>query len=415
MPTLTKLRYFSLIDAQNKRSRLSDFVIDLHSEDYPSISKIVYRDGKNELALPWSAVRELDERRRIIEVSDLDAGEKFKRDTRNGEVLLIAEMQDAQVLDLQHRRSTRANDLWIEERDGKLHLTAVDSTAGAILRRITRGLFGRPDKSDLSDWKYVEFFTAEPRATPSAENPHMRIVRLPPGEIASLSNNLPYLHAAQLVALLPDQMSTDTLEAMPGTRQLQVFEELPEDKARKILALMAPDLAADLIGQLKPETAKHFLEKLSGPKRDAILELLTYSNDEVGGIMTNDVVTVCQDVTIGEALDQLRDRLRTPDFFNLIYVVDDDKKRILRGVISLRNIVISDPEKTIGEVMDPHIVALGPHESAYEASYRLINSHLTALPVVGEKGQILGVVTVDAAVATIAPTTWSEQAPRVFS
>jgi magnesium transporter len=178
---------------------------------------------------------------------------------------------------------------------------------------------------------------------------------------------------------------------------------------------MAPDLAADLIGQLKPETAKHFLEKLQGPKREAILELLAYSNDEVGGIMTNDVVTICQNLTIGEALDQLRERLRTPDFFNLIYVVDDDKKRVLTGVISLRNIVISDPEITIREIMDPHIVALGPHESAYDASYRLINSHLTALPVVGDKGEVLGVVTVDAAVATIAPTTWSDQAPRVFS
>src|SRR3954468_20159329 len=169
MSTLSKLRYFSLIDSENQRSRLLDFTINLHSEDYPAITKIVYRNGnKDALALPWSAVRKFDARRGVIEVNDLDAGEKFQHDAHNDEVLLIAEMQDAQVLDLQNRRSTRANDLWIEEKEGKMHLTAVDSTAGAILRRITRGLFGRPDESNFSDWKYVEFFTANPRATPHA-------------------------------------------------------------------------------------------------------------------------------------------------------------------------------------------------------------------------------------------------------
>ena len=45
----------------------------------------------------------------------------------------------------------------------------------------------------------------------------------------------------------------------------------------------------------------------------------------------------------------------------------------------------------------------------------MIDSHLAALPVVGEEGQLLGVVTVDAAVAQVAPRSWNEQAPRVFS
>jgi Mg/Co/Ni transporter MgtE len=65
--------------------------------------------------------------------------------------------------------------------------------------------------------------------------------------------------------------------------------------------------------------------------------------------------------------------------------------------------------------MPPHLLLLHPLEDAQVAAYRVLNSHLAALPVVGHKGQILGAVTVDAAVAQVAPQSWSVLAPRVFS
>ena len=65
--------------------------------------------------------------------------------------------------------------------------------------------------------------------------------------------------------------------------------------------------------------------------------------------------------------------------------------------------------------MNPFLITLSPLETSQEAAYRLLNSQLAALPVIGEKGQLLGTVTIDAAVSQVAPHSWRAQAPRVFS
>jgi Mg/Co/Ni transporter MgtE len=65
--------------------------------------------------------------------------------------------------------------------------------------------------------------------------------------------------------------------------------------------------------------------------------------------------------------------------------------------------------------MDPYVITLDPLQPATEAAYRVINTHLAAMPVVSKEGMLMGVVTVDAAVAQVAPASWSEQAPRIFS
>ena len=101
---------------------------------------------------------------------------------------------------------------------------------------------------------------------------------------------MPYLHAAELLEMLPDHLAADVLEMMTSERELQVFEELDEKSALRMLALMAPDAAADLIGHLHIDDSKKYLEALSEPQRGRLIELLRYPEDTVGGVMTNDVI-----------------------------------------------------------------------------------------------------------------------------
>lgn len=65
--------------------------------------------------------------------------------------------------------------------------------------------------------------------------------------------------------------------------------------------------------------------------------------------------------------------------------------------------------------MNPYLIALSPLDSPDEAAYKLLNSQLAALPVIGQDGQLLGTVTIDAAVSQVAPRSWRTLAPRVFS
>ncbi len=412
----SQLRRFNLIDGHGRRAKLMDLAIALLDGDYPPVTRLFFLDQKNKKrSLQWSQVKKLDLKSRSITVRDLESAPSESTDSMAKEVLLGDDVLDALVLDLQNRRATRANDLWLEQDGNEFVLRAADTSFGAFLRRLTRGRYGHVARSALYDWKYIEFLRGDPDAVRNGEGYHLRVARLPPGEIARLTDMLPYLHASELITLLPDDKAVDTLEVLSPQRQLQVFEELEEDQAIAILILMAPDIAADLLGRLPTKLMRQYLNKLPETQSERLIELLGYPEDAVGGIMTNDVIFARASLTVAEALETLREPLKKPDFVFIIYVVDNLKARRVRGSISLRNLITADAELRLEEVMDPYLSTLNPLSSASEAAYRVIDSHVAALPVVNDDGRLLGIVTVDAAIAQVAPANWRSQAPRVFS
>lgn len=416
MVMLSQLRRFKVAGNQNAQARLSDLSVALLEGDYPPVTRLYFHNtGKEVQSLPWEDVKSIDWSKRSIEVSNLEKARKENRDSMAKEVLLADGILDALILDLENRRATRANDLCLKEENGKLLLRSADTSVSALIRRLSGARLGRVSKADLLDWKYVEFLRGEPQAVGRESGRHLRIGRLPPGEIARLADPLPYLHAAELITLLADPKAADTLEAMMPERQLQVFEELEEEQALRLLSLMAPDIATDLVGRLQTETMRRYLERLPRKQAERILDLLRYAEDSVGGIMTNDFVYARGSLTVAEARMALREPLKDPDFVFLIYIVNDEKSKRLRGLISIRNLITADDNERLEDIMDPYVTTLNPLAPAGEAAYRVIESHMAALPVVGDEGQLLGVVTVDAAVSQVAPYSWTTLAPRVFS
>ncbi len=265
------------------------------------------------------------------------------------------------------------------------------------------------------DWKEIEFLRGDRAAARQAGDYHHRVAQLPPAQIARLLDQLPYLHAAELLALLPESIAAQTLESMTPERQLQVFEELAPEHRGRLLAGMAPDAAADLLGCLEPGQARSELERLPEPRRTHLLDLLRYPEDSVGGIMTNEVVVVPAEMRVGEARQALADQLRAFDFVHYVYAVDDPEQRHLRGVLSLRDLLVGDERCAVAEVMNPRIETIGPLEPAHEAAQRLADAGLAALPVTAPDGRLLGAVTFDAALAQLAPPSLCDRGLRIFS
>jgi magnesium transporter len=416
MVMLSEILQFRVTNANRESYKLSDLVINQLDTDYPIVTHLIYHlpNQRGEQVLPWKAVKGIDLSAREIQVENYKQAKAT--DTLGQTVRLGLDVLDALILDLQNRRTTRANDLWLEEEEGlQLRLTAADIRGRAILRRLVRGRFHEKDRSFLYDWKYIEFLRGDPQAVNTGARYHRRIVHLPPGEIAHLAVSIPYLHGAELLSLLPVQLAADTLEVMSPERQVQVFEELEEAFALEVLRHMAPDLAADIVGRLDIKLAQHYLNRLPKASGKRIVDLLRYPENTVGGIMTNDVVTVSPKLKIGKARSVLREKLKEPDFVYFIYVVEDQPPHKLRGVVSLRQFLTAEDDQTVEELMNPYLLTLSPFESPKEAGYRLLNSQLAALPVVGKDGELLGTVTIDDAVSQVAPRSWRVQAPRVFS
>ena len=418
MVMLSDFLRFRLIGSGGRQPRLVDLAVDLSAGDYPPVTRMMLRERRARtelLSLPWSVVEDVDWLAGAIKVASFAEAKVASLEELKRAVLLRRDVLDALVIDLQRRNATLANDLWLEGDGQELRLRAADIGKWAVVRRLARGWLGRGGRGHLLDWKDVEFLRGNPKAARAGGDYHRRVTRLQAGEIARLVDALPYLHAAELLALIPDQMTADALEVMSPERQLQVFEEFDEEMAVHVLALMAPDAAADLLGYLKPELAKHYLERLPAGTRAKLIELLRYPQDSAGGIMTNDVPILRAGLTVAEARRALLEQLKGPDFVYYIYIVDDMESRRLRGVITLRHLLVGRDDQCVEELMRPDMETIHALEPAVTAAHRVVDNHLAALPVIGKDGRLLGGVTADSAIALIAPASWRQQAPRVFS
>lgn len=417
MLMLSELKKFRIAGSQGKQIKLVDVAIkDSAKVDYPPIYRLYFFNDDGELAsLRWEQVREIKLKEREISVESFASSEVFAPDVLAKEIFLLRDVLDSIIIDLQNRRATRANDVWLEEIGGEIVVRGADATTKAIFRRLSGGKLGKPDENEIFDWRYVEFLRGNPEAVKNGAGYNLRITRLAPGEIAGLIDSIPYLHAAELIVLLPDELAASVLEVTSLERQLQIFEELEDVNVIKMLGMISPESAARILKQLVPETVKTYLEKLPPARSKKILAILQFEEGTVGSIMTTDVVFIPENLTVKEAREKLTELLREPDFVYFIYAVDTDETRQLSGVVSLRKIVIAAEDEKISDIMDKYVSFLYPLDDARMASFRIIDSHLAAMPVIESDGRLLGAVTIDAAVSTVAPRGWQNQAPRVFS
>lgn len=400
MVMFTKLLRFKVEDQRKRRAPLADLCIALLEDDYPPVTHVLFHHDGKLREIEWKDVRRLDLGRKTIEIEDLDSSGPGDDDR---DVLLGRDLLDALVLDLLGRRTTRVCDLWLLEEDGTLHLRGADAGLGALIRRVARGLVGGPRKSALFDWKYVEFLRGDPNAVKNGAGYRLRINRLPAGEIARLADYVPYLHAAELLKLLPDEKAADVLQAMSTERQLQVIEELDEEDAVNLLKRMAPDLATDLVGRLHIDTLRRYVAKLPPQQREEIIELLRYPEDSVGGVMTNDLITMSADLTAGEAQAKVTDRIKAVHFNSVVFLLDDEPNGKLLGTVTLRELLTANSEARLKDLMDPYLETLGPFDPATDAAYRIVDGQLEAMPVVNANGTLIGAMTIAAAVSLLVP------------
>ena len=412
MVMFTELLRFSVADDIGRIARVSDLSIALLDDDYPPVTGICFDEENKHKRLPWDEVRSIDLGSGQIHVVDLERA----TDADGGEdVRLRRDILDSLVLDLLNRRTTRVSDLLLEKQDAVLRLKGADVGLKAMLRRVFKGRWFRTPRKDLFDWRYVEYLRGDPDAVDNGAGYRRRINRLPAGEIARLADYVPYLHAAELLKLLPDEKAAHVLEAMPIDRQVQVIEELDEKQAIGLLCRMSPVTATDLVGRLDLASMRRYLNQMPAKCRELIVDLLRFPEDSVGGAMTNDVIMLPSDIGTREAKEKVQAILDTVDFSGMVFVVDNEESKILRGSINLRELLSGGDTQTLQDLMDPYLQALSPFDDADNAAYRIVGGQLPAMAVINTRGELLGAVTVESAIARLLPSNINFQRLRVFS
>ncbi len=193
-----------------------------------------------------------------------------------------------------------------------------------------------------------------------------------------------------LPRLDPDD-SADILEHLEDEDAADVAEHLDAETLSRIIDEMEPDEAADLLGDLPKEQVDQVLARLEDP--DEVRPLLIHPDETAGGRMTSDFLALRRKMTVADAIDALRSWAPTEDVSYYLLVVDRDN--ILRGVLSLRKLITSDPATVLESIMDSDIISVAAGTDQEEAARLMTRYSLLALPVVDDAGHLLGMITHD--------------------
>lgn len=331
------------------------------------------------------------------------------------EVLLGRDIVDSQVIDLHGHRIVRVNDVLLERSGEAWHVTGIDIGIRALLRRLLpRALRRRHGGEHVLTWADIEIFASEVPGGKIVPD-HRRLARLHPADIARVADQAPSRQTTEIVASLDLDLAADTMEEMIDEKQANVVEALPPERAAHVLERMAPDAAADVLAHLQPGLVDSTLRLMSPAEAADIHALLTYPKDTAGGLMTTDYVIVPRELRVSEMLSYLKPQLERPDWVYYVYVVEEVHERLLLGVLSLRDLLLADPERRVDEIMVRVPRQVEPDATAATVARIMSEYNLMALPVVDGKGRLLGIVSVDDALEVILPAALRRRVPRVFS
>ena len=127
---------------------------------------------------------------------------------------------------------------------------------------------------------------------------HKRLHELHPADVADILEQLAPAQRARVFEHLDNEQAADTISELEDELQADVIDDLSERRASDLLAEMDPDDAADIIGDLPYDKAETLLRLMGVKESSAIRSLLGYKEKTAGGIMTPEVTTVTEDMTV---------------------------------------------------------------------------------------------------------------------
>jgi magnesium transporter len=226
---------------------------------------------------------------------------------------------------------------------------------------------------------------------------------------AELQRKLDSLHSADVAYILealPRDQRMVVWDLVKADREGEVLLELSEPVREALIAQMEPaellaaaetldtDELADLAPDLPDDVMDDVFKALPVEEREQLRAAMSYPEDSVGALMDFDLVTIRDDVTLEVVLRYLRRLEELPDHTDQIFVVD--RGELLKGVLPLHALLVSDPERLVADLMVKDMLTLVATDKASEAAQAFERYDLVTSPVVDDEGRLAGRVSVDA-------------------
>lgn len=227
----------------------------------------------------------------------------------------------------------------------------------------------------------------------SMRHAHRLVNALHPGEIAALLESLPAAKREIVWGFIDPEIEGEVLVELNDQIRADRIHGMDADELIAVAEGMEVDDLAELIGDLPEEVTQRVLHSMDMQDRERLNAMLAYPEDSAGSLMNVDTVTVRPDATIEVVLRYLRMRGELPERTDRLFVVTRLDRYL--GALDVTQLLTSDPELTVGEVMDTRIEGIAPESPASEVARLFQNRDLVSAPVVAADGKLVGRITID--------------------
>ncbi len=389
-----------LADAGGRRlGKLADLKVRL-GEHFPKIVSLHVRRGRKKVAaLDWSEVASFSATKIVLAAG---AADRFAAaEVRSDDMLLKEELLDKQVVDTHGAKIERVNDVHLLVIGKDLRIVHVDIGLRGILRRLgllrpvawaARFFFEYEMPEALVTWKTIQPLAADA----SKKNLKLNVAagglhELHPSDLADILEDLDRDNQKRVFKTLDLETAADTLQEVDPKLQLSLIEAASEEKASDLLEEMDPDEATDLLSELPEDKKRKLFQGMEKPSREVLQELLTYEEGTAGRIMTTDYLSVREDQTVGDAIGAFKGSTHPLESVAYIYVLDAEGR--LKGVITLRHLLLMDRGTPVRDLMNTHLVRVWAEDDVRSVAEIFGKYKFLMVPVVDEDNILVGVIT----------------------
>ncbi len=403
---VSRLAGLPVFDPNGDRvGRLRDVVVALRvgTACPRALGVVVEVVARRRIFVPMGRVTSIDPGAVVLASGTLNL-KRFEQ--RRGETLVLGELLDRTVTLRESQRPATVVDAAVEQtRTGEWQVTRL-----AVQEP---GRLGRRGQLHQLAWAEVAGL-ALPETGQGAETLIATYRELNAADLAHALQDLPEKRRHEVAEALDDQRLADVLGELPEATQMGILASLAETRAADVLEEMDPDDAADLLSELSNVDRNRLLELMEPDEAEPVRQLLQYSEDTAGGIMTSEPVILAPDATIAEALARVREPELTPSLASQVYVCRPPSAtptgRYL-GLAHIQRLLREPPSTLVSGVLDD-LEPLRPEAPLTEVTRYFATYNLVAAPVVDDRGRLVGAVSVDDVLDHLLPEDWRERARR---
>jgi Mg/Co/Ni transporter MgtE len=257
----------------------------------------------------------------------------------------------------------------------------------------------------LISWKHIQPLSVNPVSMTIKINlPQRQFSNMPAADLADIFLDLTMQHQIVLFKSFDLFTRARVFRSIDFKTQKSLVEELQPKEAAEILSSLPADEATDFLERLTPEIADRFLNLMESRQAKKLSQLLGYSSDSAGGLMTTEYIAFAKDITVEAALKQIKERVFKVEPAQFVYIVDESNRLI--GSTNFRRLMLASPQEAIQNTAFPKTYCVHLSSSVKEVAYLMDKYKYYVIPVVDENNYLQGIITIDDILSQLISLAW---------